>query len=293
MKISVIIPHLNDDGLEACLTSLTAQVGFDGDVEIIVVDNGSKHPPLGLCARFVQVRLLVEERPGPGHARNCGVEAATGDLLAFTDADCKVAPDWLAQISQGMEDQSVTILGGLIEVVYDDSNSPRFTEPYERVYSFRNSKHIAEGYSASANMAVRKSVFKHVGGFGGREIAEDQEWGQRASRSGFRPVFREELRVQNAPRADFKALSRKWDRHIAHDYNASGVSARWVLRALSLPFSPLLEIRTVARTPKLDGVKERLLCFACLSRVRFYRGVKMLMVASGGQGEIHWNDQET
>lgn len=288
--ISVIIPHLNDPGLEACLLSLDAQEGYSGAWEILVVDNGSVEPPQALCDRFERVRLLHEPLQGPGPARNKGVAEAKGEILAFTDADCRVAANWLTEIAAGMSDPSTTVLGGAVNVAYDNPQHPRFTEPYERVYSFRNDEHIAQGYSASANMAVRAEVFDKTGGFGGRDIAEDQEWGLRASRMGNPPKYRASMIVHNSSRKDFAALKRKWTRHIIHDYNAMTSSKAWIFRALSLVASPLLELQLVITSPKISGLKERFLCFCCLCCVRAYRSWTMIAIMLRGEMEIQWND---
>lgn len=287
--ISVIIPHLNDGGLEACLLSLEAQKGYNGPWDVLVIDNGSLAPPQALCDRFERVRLLHEDTPGPGPARNLGAVQAKGDILAFTDADCQVADDWLAEIASGMADPSVSVLGGAVNVAFDDPRNPRFTEPYECVYSFRNDQHIAQGYSASANMAVRSDVFREVGGFGGRDIAEDQDWGLRASRMGHPPTYRASMIVHNSPRVDFSALKRKWARHIAHDYNVMTSKKTWVFRALSLLASPLLELRLVVTSPKLSGFRERVLCLICLCAVRAYRSWTMIGTMLRGKAEIKWN----
>ncbi len=66
MLISVIIPHLNqEDYLATGLAALHAQDPVASDVEIIVVDNGSKRLPFEVCARWPNVRLISESTPGP------------------------------------------------------------------------------------------------------------------------------------------------------------------------------------------------------------------------------------
>ena len=83
--VSVIIPHLNQPAfLTRCLASLAAQQGAPA-FEVIVVDNGSKTLPEAQVAAFETARLMVEDTPGPGPARNRGVGAAKGEILAFID----------------------------------------------------------------------------------------------------------------------------------------------------------------------------------------------------------------
>lgn len=101
MLISIVIPHFNqEDHLRTCLKRLQAQKGGLTDVEIIVVDNGSRRMPDAVCAEIPAVRLLSETTPGPGPARNRGAAVAQGDVLAFIDADCHADPGWLAAMKK-------------------------------------------------------------------------------------------------------------------------------------------------------------------------------------------------
>ena len=102
--ISVIIPHLNQpNGLEACLGSLDSQTLERSAFEVIVVDNGSASLPKAVIERYPGTSLLQESRPGPGLARNRGVEAASADILAFIDADCRAHPDWLRSALRALQ----------------------------------------------------------------------------------------------------------------------------------------------------------------------------------------------
>ena len=79
---SVIIPHLNQsDQLDTCLTSLDEQTVERTLFEVIVVDNGSILLPEDVIGRHPGTYLLQEIKPGPGLARNRGVQAAIGDIL--------------------------------------------------------------------------------------------------------------------------------------------------------------------------------------------------------------------
>ena len=99
--ISVVIPHLNQpEALEACLSSLDTQSLARRFFEVIVVDNGSVSIPEDIVANHSGTRLLRELQPGPGPARNFGVRSATGDIIAFIDADCRAHRDWLRNALQ-------------------------------------------------------------------------------------------------------------------------------------------------------------------------------------------------
>ena len=95
-KISVIVPVYNaSEYLEECVKSILAQTYKN--IEIVLVDDGSKDNSLELCTKLKQQdsRIVVvhQENAGPGAARNKGVDIATGDYVAFVDSDDIIAPD--------------------------------------------------------------------------------------------------------------------------------------------------------------------------------------------------------
>jgi GT2 family glycosyltransferase len=95
-SVSVVVPSLleRDEGLQACLRSL-ADLDYP-DYEVIVVDN---RPAGAAPVDLPGVRVVRETRPGISAARNRGLEAATGEIVAFTDDDVEVDPGWLLAIA--------------------------------------------------------------------------------------------------------------------------------------------------------------------------------------------------
>ena len=87
-SVSVVVPVFNEEkSIQACIDSLLNQKYDAARVEIIVVDNGSTDRSTKILAGFGQkLNLLHEDRRGPAAARNSGIAAATGEVIAFTDA---------------------------------------------------------------------------------------------------------------------------------------------------------------------------------------------------------------
>ena len=88
--VSVVVPARNAAAtLERCLRSLL-DLDYPRDrFEIIVADNGSTDGSRSILDRFGgQVRVVEQPRPGPAAARNAGIRAAEGTVIALTDADC-------------------------------------------------------------------------------------------------------------------------------------------------------------------------------------------------------------
>jgi GT2 family glycosyltransferase/UDP-N-acetylglucosamine transferase subunit ALG13 len=297
--ISVIIPHLNQpDLLRLCLERLAAQEGGARLLEALVIDNGSRADlsAEAVCNAFPFVRLLHQPIPGPGPARNLGVAQAKGDLLAFTDSDCLPSPGWLQAVEMAFADPEAQVIGGQITIWRQFPARPTPTEAYESVYSFRTRDYVErQKYAATANMAARRDAFDRVGPFGGIDIAEDTDWGKRATALGLRIRYVPEAWIEHPARPDFTDLMRKWERLTSHRWTEARRSLRgrirWTLTAGALVVSPLAEIPQILRSDRVSGAGERWLAFQMLARVRLGRAGLMLrlLVGKGPSAGDVWN----
>lgn len=101
-KLSVVVATYNGGRtLRECLESLR-QVHYS-NYEVIVVDDGSTDNTQEILKSFPEVRVVSQENRGLSVARNVGIEAATGEIVVFTDSDCVVDRDWLYHIAHFME----------------------------------------------------------------------------------------------------------------------------------------------------------------------------------------------
>jgi GT2 family glycosyltransferase len=284
--VSVIIPHLNTpDLLAGCVASVLGQSLDHGAAEVIVVDNGSRLPLDAVRAAAPSVRFLDEPAPGPGLARNHGVAAAGAPILAFIDADCTAAKGWLQAAVDAVEaDPAKAVVGGDIRISL--ARPPRMTgiEAYECVFGFRQKMYIEhKHFSATANMAMARRVFEAVGPFGGIELAEDLDWGQRAHAAGYPVRYVPAMQVWHPARKDLAALEGKWRRHIRHDWTVAQTSRsgriRWWLRALALMASGPLEAPRLLLSSRLQGLGNRLRGIDTLVRIRAFRAAEMLRIS--------------
>jgi len=113
--ISVVIPAYNEEKyIGDCLNSLKNQ-DFDGEYEIIVVDNNSTDNTR-IIAEKSGVRVLFEPQRGVCAARQKGAKAAEGEIIVSTDADCVFAKNWLNNIYRALnEDKKIVAITGPIE----------------------------------------------------------------------------------------------------------------------------------------------------------------------------------
>ena len=300
--ISVIIPHFNQpDHLARCLDSLVDQTVAGHDVEIIVVDNNSRTLPEAVVAAFPDVRLISETEAGPGLARNTGVAACTGDILAFIDADCIAHPGWLSAIATRIA-AGQQILGGDVRIHHRDATRPTVWEAYESEFAYRMEYYIRDqGFTGTGNLAMTRAVFEDVGPFGGIGIAEDRDWGQRASAKGYVTTWAPDMRADHPARESFAELARKWDRQTGHDFEMYMARPqgriKWLIRSLAMVVSPLATLPRILRSTRINGgLTGRFKAFAGLTAIRAHRSRRMLGLALTGRSTSlsnRWREDET
>jgi mycofactocin system glycosyltransferase len=167
--VSIVIPVYNrPKEIETCLASLQSLEYPAGKIETIVVDDASlDHTPA--VARRFNVRLIVMPRNrGQSAARNTGVAAAKGEIIAFLDSDCIAQPNWLRELVPYFQDPRVALVGGDVGAYYRDNRMDR----YEQVCSALNmgaDPVMGRGnncvcYVPTCNMLVRKEVYDQMGG---------------------------------------------------------------------------------------------------------------------------------
>ena len=167
MRVSFIIPALNEEKhIGRCLRSIARQqipAGI-GAVEIIVVDNQSADRTATVSQELGA--RVVEVSPGrPSRARNAGARAAQGDWLAFVDADCELAPDWLATCGSHLAGNSHVVAAA------GAASPPRTDAPwvqrtwYELAHasSTANAKQVR--WLPTFNLLVCRGAFERAGGF--------------------------------------------------------------------------------------------------------------------------------
>ncbi|MGH7544338.1 MAG: glycosyltransferase [Gemmatimonadota bacterium] len=162
-SVSVVVcVHNGAATLRDCLKGLS-RVEYP-DHEIIVVDDGSTDDSAGIAADF-RCRLIRTANRGLSSARNTGLEAATGEIVAYLDADARPDPHWLHYLAEAMRDGEYVGVGGPNLPCPEDgeiadcvANAPG--SPTHILLSDREAEHIP-----GCNMAFRKWALEEIGGF--------------------------------------------------------------------------------------------------------------------------------
>jgi cellulose synthase/poly-beta-1,6-N-acetylglucosamine synthase-like glycosyltransferase len=281
--VDVIVPHLNDrDRLVTCLELLHAQSYPADRYRVTVVDNGSERPIDDIVGRFPLAQATSERERGCGSARNAGVAITQGDILAFTDSDCRPDRDWIANGVRRLTDGSgVDIVGGEIKVFAADESQPTDVELFDKVFGFEQARYVArKNFSAGANIIVPRVVFRQVGPFRNGELPEDLEWGRRAVAKGYRIGFAPDVVIRHPARRTWAELRKKVDRTTYHTRNymreQRWFGLRWLAFTLGLATPPLWKMWLILSSRELRGTGNRLRAIRTLVRIRYYRVGTML-----------------
>ena len=206
--VSVVVPACDAERtLDACLDSLLALRYPRERLELIVVDNGSRdRTPALVAGRSPSVRLVHEPVRNRARARNAGIRASKGRLVAFTDADCVVHEGWLERLVGALADREVGVAGGPILPVSPcgpvERYGARIRDQRRNIESFR------PPYVDTANCAARRDTLDRLGGFDSRFTrSQDVDLSYRAVALGYRLAFAPGAVVCHRNRATLRALA--------------------------------------------------------------------------------------
>jgi glycosyltransferase involved in cell wall biosynthesis len=186
--------------------------------EILFVDDASSDSTAE-SARHLGFRVLVQSsRRGPGAARNLGVKSATGDIIAFIDADCQPAQDWLKKIEAILARRPHEVIMGATKIIQAGFLADAISDlgfPGGGNLGFEKVWHVDDcGYTdhiSACNFAVTKVIFERAGGFDERinlSGCEDVELSLRWSRNGVKIRYHPEVKVWHLPRKEFCSFVR-------------------------------------------------------------------------------------
>jgi glycosyltransferase involved in cell wall biosynthesis len=164
IKVSIIIPTYNRKvTLQRTIESLFNQTFPKNNYEVIVVDDGSTDGTESLVRDMVErapvsLSYLKQKNQGPPAARNFGIDKATGEIIGFTDDDCKPEKRWIENAVSLFENREVMGVVG--------STTP-CTKPEVKVLKALHTMNITEdeGSYASCNIFYRKKILNELGGF--------------------------------------------------------------------------------------------------------------------------------
>lgn len=292
MRVSVVVPVYNGaHTILALLHSLSVQSYPPDLIEIILVDNGSKDHLLTLLEKQspLNVALLTEPTPTSYAARNCGILNASGDLIALTDADCILPPDWISKAVHHFEqDPQLAVLWGSVKVELPASQDVAAHHVFDSLLAFSPASQVGSTHLSgfTANLFVRRSAFSKVGLFDSDlPSVGDAEWGQRAYRSGLRILVSPDVVVYH-PARQWQGILTKSRRvagglttRVKKSRFASATTLEWLRFGFVPPVLASAKLLAASSFP----VGPRLFAVALLWQQKVYAAVESLLVLWGKQ----------
>lgn len=270
--VSVIVPTFNScESLKECLQALYCQTYPYSDYEIIVVDNASTEDIYSVCKHFPNIQYLKELKRGSYAARNCGIKEASGEILAFTDADCVPSADWIASGVRSLS--NAELIAGHIQFTFRYRNA---VEYLDSLMHLNQERYAAMGYAATANAFTWAWVFEKVGLFNDSLLSlGDREWGERVSRAGFRVAYSEGAIVFHPARATLNALLSKIRLQTQH----KALLRPWTIKDVLIQLQPI-NIRfyqSLMSDPVMVTPLQKLEYFLVFYIVKYAIATEMLM----------------
>jgi GT2 family glycosyltransferase len=162
-RVSVVVCTYNGGRtLDQCLRSLAA-LAYP-DYEVIVVDDGSTDDTPAILERFPDVRAIRQHNKGLSTARNVGLHAATGSIVAYTDDDCYADPDWLTHLVYQLERSGAHAVGGPNLSPDDGGLAACVAASPGQPTHVLESDQVAE-HVPGCNMAFRREALLAINGF--------------------------------------------------------------------------------------------------------------------------------
>lgn len=192
--ISVVVAAYNEEeDLPKCLEAITAQDFPKEEYELIVVDNNSTDKTADIAKNF-GARVVSETKQGNTFAISKGFNSAEGEIIAATDADTIVAPDWLSQIKEIFKNEKVVAATGTASMDTGNMFLNWFSGFLYEIFVNFNFL-LGKSHITGFNMAIRKSAFEKVGGVNEKfTMSSDVDLGLRLSKVG-KVVFSSRLKA--------------------------------------------------------------------------------------------------
>lgn len=284
MHVSVVVPTYNRDpeGVDLLRTTVEAvrEQTYD-DYDVVVVDDGSGHHQReylsDLQDRAPEVTVVFQENSGPAAARNRGWRVAAGEVVAFTDDDCRPPRDWLERLVAGYEHHpDVGGVGGYIGPPTAVAASNVFARYHsfvnETVYEMPENAPVVGGadvpVGGTGNMSYTREALVETGGFDESfptAAGEDADLQERVAAAGYRLVLLplEVDHVQAYGPSQFFEENVRRGRGLYHfdrKHGGTRSPARIALGALGAPVVGLRRVKDTAdpRLLLLSGVAHAL-----------------------------------
>jgi glycosyltransferase involved in cell wall biosynthesis len=199
-QVTVIVPVKNaEKTIDKLLDALLQQDYPPNKLQVIIVDNGSGDGTPEIIKKYPFIMEYETGIASSYAARNKGLSAANGGIIAFTDSDCLPKADWIRKGVETLLDANADMAGGKVSFILSDP--PSAAEMIDSITYMQNEDNIKNKRTAvTANLFVRKNLFEKVGLFAEASSGEDFNWTRKATQKGFSLVYAPEAIIYHPAR---------------------------------------------------------------------------------------------
>lgn len=169
--VSVVVPIYNGESdLPDLINGLLSQTYPQDRLEFLLVDNNSSDRTFSLLQTTAEsnsvIHVFSENQIQSSYAaRNTGIRAAKGEIIAFTDADCHPQPQWLHSLIQPFIDSNVVIVAGEIAALPGNTLLEQHAQQQDTLSQKHTLNHPFCPYGQTANLAIRRTALETAGLF--------------------------------------------------------------------------------------------------------------------------------
>jgi glycosyltransferase involved in cell wall biosynthesis len=280
--LSIVVPVFNGEQYikETVLSLLNVEK--PENTEIIIVDDGSTDNTKEILTQFKQIQYYFQKNAGPASARNHGARLAKGEVLFFTDADCRPHTDWVVKLLLNLTEMKVAVVSGSYGIANQSSRLARCVQN-EIIYRHNRLMPDYPKVFGSYNFAIEKKVFDELGGFNVKyrnASGEDNDLSYKIIKAGYRIYFAKDALVDHFhPEKIFRYLKEQfrhgfWRAKIYLDFPDMGKGDDYTF------WKDMIEVPLIGLV----------FCSAAMSLLQFPSAGKMLLILNFGLWifEIFW-----
>lgn len=212
--ISIVIPVRNEElNLSRLLTSLKKVDYPQEKIELIIVDGDSSDSTVKIAKKY-KGKIVRNPKKIRGAGCRIGIEAAEGEYIAFTDADCVVPKDWVKGLLECFNNEKVAAVGGPNNTPEDDTNFSKaagevlwLLTRFGARYGYSSQKVVETYHNPGCNVLYRKSALLNCGNYNSDLLTcEDEEMDYRLLKKGYKILFTPKIAVDHYRRPTYKRI---------------------------------------------------------------------------------------
>lgn len=254
-NVSIIIPTYSRPAhLLACLETISAQEYEPSRLEVVVVDDGSPQDLSPIIERLrdrLNLIFVRQSNSGPAAARNVGFACSSGEIIAFTDDDCRPQQDWVRQMVNALGAHRQRLVGGRTENLLRNNLYSQASQCItEYLYDYYAKQHTEMRFFTTNNVACFREAFTSSHGFCTKffsSASEDRDFCNRWFKSGKELFYAPNAVVGHSHELNLKSF---WRQHFNYGRGAYTFhKLRALTRGSSIKIEPIEFYANLIKSP--------------------------------------------